>query len=78
LAPELLLFFFESSPQGLLYSGDKMTRRGQSTVEYMLTMSVVSLAIIAIMLGFEALITTGTSDLSDELASTNLTTQGMQ
>ncbi len=55
-----------------------MTRRGQSTVEYMLTMSVVSLAIIAIMLGFEALITTGTSDLSDELASTNLTTQGMQ
>jgi len=55
-----------------------MTRRGQSTVEYMLTMSVVSLAIIAIMLGFEALITTGTADLADELATTTLTTQGMQ
>jgi len=55
-----------------------MNRRGQSTVEYMLTMSIVSLAIIAIMLGFESLIITSTTDLSNDLATDVLTTQSMQ
>ena len=53
-------------------------RRGQSTVEYMLTMSVVSLAIIAIMLTFEVVFNDSVTDLSESMAEETLTTQGVQ
>ena len=43
-------------------------RRGQSTVEYLLTMSVVSIAIVAIMLSFDAVFTDSVEDLSGSMA----------
>lgn len=53
-------------------------RRGQSTVEYMLTLSVVSIAIVAIMLSFDAVFSTSVTELSQDMASESLTTQGVQ
>lgn len=53
-------------------------RRGQSTVEYLLTMSVVSIAIVAIMLSFDAVFTDSVEDLSGSMAEESLTTQGVQ
>ena len=53
-------------------------RSGQSTVEYLLTMSVVSIAIVAIMLSFDAVFTNGVKDASNNMADTTLTTQGVQ
>ena len=53
-------------------------RRGQSTVEYMLTMSVVSLAIVGIMLTFEAVFNDSVTNLSGSMADETLTTQGVQ
>ena len=53
-------------------------RKGQSTVEYMLTMSVVSLAIIATMWSFTTIFRKGVETLSSDMASETLTTQGVQ
>lgn len=53
-------------------------RSGQSTVEYLLTMSVVSIAIVAIMLSFDAVFTSSVKDASNNMADTTLTTQGVQ
>ena len=53
-------------------------RRGQSTVEYLLTMSVVSIAIVAIMLSFDAVFTDSVEDLAGSMAEESLTTQGVQ
>lgn len=53
-------------------------RKGQSTVEYMLTMSVVSLAIIATMWSFTSVFRTGVQTLSSDMATDTLTTQGVQ
>lgn len=53
-------------------------RSGQSTVEYLLTLSVVSIAIVAIMLSFDAVFSTSVSGLSQDMAATSLTNQGVQ
>jgi hypothetical protein len=41
-------------------------------------MSVVSIAIVAIMLSFDAVFTDSVTDLSGSMASETLTTQGVQ
>ena len=53
-------------------------RSGQSTVEYLLTLSVVSIAIVAIMLSFDAVFSTSVSGLSQDMAANSLTNQGVQ
>ena len=53
-------------------------RKGQSTVEYMLTMSVVSFAIIAIMWSFSSVFRSSVETLSGDMSSDTLTTQGIQ
>ena len=53
-------------------------RSGQSTVEYLLTMSVISIAIVAIMLSFDAVFTDGVEGLSESMADETLTNQGVQ
>ena len=67
--PGILLF-------GIDYGA--LMRSGQSTVEYLLTLSVVSIAIVAIMLSFDAVFSTSVSGLSQDMAATSLTTQGVQ
>ena len=67
--PGILLF-------GIVYGAPM--RSGQSTVEYLLTLSVVSIAIVAIMLSFDAVFSTSVSGLSQDMAATSLTTQGVQ
>ncbi|MEE2750071.1 MAG: hypothetical protein VX519_01465 [Myxococcota bacterium] len=44
-------------------------RRGQTTVEYMILISVISIAIVAIMLPFQTLVVDNVSDVSDDMAS---------
>jgi Flp pilus assembly pilin Flp len=46
-----------------------MRRRGQSTTEYMLTISVISIAIIAVLIVFETVVTNGTKDVSQHLVT---------
>ena len=46
-------------------------RRGQSTVEYMITLSVVSIAIIAIMLIFNSVTVNNVRSLSESLTSSS-------
>ncbi len=53
-------------------------RRGQSTVEYMITLSVVVIAIVAAMVVFEDTLVINTIQLSDGLASEILVSQGVQ
>jgi len=61
-----------------LASQGAAVRSGQSTVEYLLTMSVVSIAIVAIMLSFDAVFTDSVQDLSGSMADETLTNQGVQ
>ena len=57
----------------------KLRRRlGQTTTEYLLTISVVSIAIIGTMLSFETIFGSNIAQLSDHLASETLTTAGIQ
>ncbi len=43
-------------------------RRGQTTVEYMILISVISIAIVAIMLPFQELVIENVGNVSDEMA----------
>jgi hypothetical protein len=70
-----------SPDPGILVSGiiyGALMRSGQSTVEYLLTLSVVSIAIVAIMLSFDAVFSTSVSGLSQDMAADSLTNQGVQ
>ena len=54
-------------------------RKGQGTVEYMLTMSVISLAIVAIMLVFDTFWKPTVTGLSETMAEETLHhSQGVQ
>ncbi|GEM_PF-1635512 len=53
-------------------------RLGQTTTEYLLTISVVSIAIVGTMLSFETIFGSNIVGLSDHLASEALTTTGIQ
>ncbi len=53
-------------------------RLGQTTVEYMLTISVVSLAIIGTMLAFETIFGDNAASLSEHLATSTLVSTGIQ
>ena len=53
-------------------------RLGQTTVEYMLTISVVSLAIIGTMLAFETVFGDNAAALSEHLATSTLVSTGIQ
>ncbi len=44
-------------------------RRGQTAVEYLILISVISFAIVAIILPFQNLFIDNVSDLSDDMAS---------
>ena len=44
-------------------------RRGQTAVEYLILISVISFAIVAIILPFDGLFIGNVTDLSDEMAS---------
>ncbi len=52
-------------------------RKGQTTVEYMLTISVVSIAIVVVMYAMYGMIRQQTTSLGGSLA-TSLTTDGVQ
>lgn len=43
-------------------------RRGQTTVEYMILISVISIAIVAIMLPFQELVIESVGTVSDDMA----------
>ena len=43
-------------------------RRGQTTVEYMILISVISIAIVAILLPFQQLVIDNVGNVSDEMA----------
>jgi hypothetical protein len=53
-------------------------RLGQTTTEYLLTISVVSLAIIGVMLSFETVFGDNVAALADHLATDSLTSAGIQ
>ncbi len=53
-------------------------RLGQTTVEYIMTISVVSLAIIGTMLAFETIFGDNAASLADHLASSTLVSTGIQ
>ena len=59
-------------------STGELVRRGQGTVEYMLTMSVVSLAIVAIMLSFDLIWQPAVTGLSENMADETLVDQDVQ
>lgn len=54
-----------------------MRRRGQTTTEYMVIMSVVSIAIAAVLIVFESTLKTNTESLSQDLTN-SLTQDGVQ
>lgn len=53
-------------------------RLGQTTTEYLLTISVVSIAIVGTMLSFETFFGSNVAGLSHHLASEALTTAPIQ
>ncbi len=52
--------------------------QGQTTTEYLLTISVVSIAIVGTMLSFETIFGTNVHELSSHLASSTLVSTGVQ
>ena len=52
-------------------------RRGQTTLEYMVTISVISIAVIALLYTLLSPISTGTGQVAESL-STSLATDGIQ
>ncbi len=55
----------------------RFTRRAQSTIEYMLTISVITIAIMAVIYGLMSVVYSETGSLGSSL-TTSLTTDGVQ
>ncbi|MBM4366220.1 MAG: hypothetical protein FJ102_08380 [Deltaproteobacteria bacterium] len=58
-------------------SYDSRVRRGQSTVEYMLTIAVISIAVAAVVIALGSAMQSSATSLGGSMA-TSLTTDGVQ
>ncbi len=60
-----------------MMSYDRPMRRGQSTVEYMLTIAVISIAVAAVVIALGTAMQSSAKSLGSSMA-TSLTTDGVQ